>query len=1170
MKRLYYLTAVFCALCIAAPSSYGSGGPVTYHLAFDDFAFLEDCYVAQSKLKTPEERRLELVGGRFGKALFLGSKPLIMDDDNMSGIDLDLVTAVIYNVAMAQRKGTGYDEPFIWGAGRLHPACGAVAFWAKGPLRTEALFNQSSSAFGRKEKELVEVRLEEDGSLSAYVEDARYVRHTVRTKPLWKPDTWMHIVFQWDRSSGVSLWVNGREAASAESAWWENQRPGLFHLPMAMAAYDEFYLFARPLAPGEIAKLHRDNAPPDSGDALSAGHDGAALLRRAFCADPSGLPVLRPSVSGALVYRQVTPERIHDEGVSGWWLSDGRHECAWPHEYALFTVVPGDADYHADHADILPPKGAVVNYITLEGNLTGLTVLRGDRDGSFSERPVIVAPDEGFFHGTTIDGLGDAELRLPFTTGYGTPPDFEGEGILLPLSGDVRVHEAGLFNVGFTHPQSVPGERKFHIDPTPPVFEPDGRYRRSIDALLPVTDRRCAGLYENIPFSRRGSIVLAPMTRLNLVTAPFAGRFDIEAAVIELWAVPSASGDNILSVSMSNPAVPSQRWTHAEARLEGFSGKPQRIAIALEFDPVILMGGDRFLLDIFASDGMEIITGDPEHPSTVTLRPCIDTVRAVRAFSFRTMQPAIMTYSKMFEYMPWRITGQFPDVDRPDNFGGPFDMVYPWQAVLKAAPGDRVANIYRELVMRRFDSNQYPPKDMTFPDVSRAGAPPNAPDWAVQYRDFQTKRENIIAWYRHHQRSDGQVGGGWNDDTLVFSSDHGREGGYSDMILDSYPDALTLYNNVFDGFDRSGLFRDGYCRIHPIDRLHNGDFVRERYKSLIYNPGDPRSAVWAMEEAWHLDKPDETLVNYGDGTAFMFGKNVLEWYWGRKRVEEPYVLDDEGREEILGALRLAASSFTDTVLWRFTEARVHTDDQSPCGSHVMHRLLDGGFGVRESGGVYYTQVTITLGLGWPEGGGADLARFVEYSGNDGFTVRLYSFDSFDRDVTARLYRLDKGEYSVTVKVDDDNDGVFEKTAYERRENLRRFGTLTFAVPPKVNAILEVRQTRRDTEPADMPDLAVSGYYLRREGRSLVATVHNIGSAPSGAFDVTLLDSSGGEVKTVRASSLDAPVDYVPRSAEIRFDGVSPEEPYRVVIDRNDTIMEIFEENNEVVSAAVDN
>ena len=366
--------------------------------------------------------------------------------------------------------------------------------------------------------------------------------------------------------------------------------------------------------------------------------------------------------------------------------------------------------------------------------------------------------------------------------------------------------------------------------------------------------------------------------------------------------------------------------------------------------------------------------------------------------------------------------------------------------------------------MRRYDSNSFPPDGMTFPPVTYA-APANAPGWAVSFRDLQHKRQNIITWWRHHQRSDGQVGGGWNDDTLVFSSDHGREGGYSDMILDSPPDARILYNNVFDGFDGTGLFTGGYCRIYPIDRLHNGDFVRERYKSLIYNLGDPRSATWALEEAWHFDKPDKTPVNYGDGSAFLFGKNVLDWYWGRKRIDEPYALDEENRRELTATLSRASAAFSDTVHWRFTEARVHTDDQSPYGSEIMHRLMNGGFGVRErAGGVYYTHVNITIGLGWIEGGGPDLARFVGYSGNDGFTVRLYSFDAFDRAVTARLYRLDSGEYTVTLRTDGDGDGTFETVAGERNERLERFGRLSFTVPPQVPAELEVKQTKRDPDP----------------------------------------------------------------------------------------------------------
>ncbi len=184
LKTVFILTCIFFAGITVCPA--GENSPVSYHLSFDDMGFLDECYVALSGLKTPEERKLELVGGRFGKALFLGAVPLIMDENNMSGIDLDLVTAVIYNVAMAGRKGTGYDEPFIWGAGKLHPAFGGVAFWVRGPLRPGQLFNQSASSFGRLEKELIEIRLEDDGSICAYVEDARYVQHTVRTKPVWK------------------------------------------------------------------------------------------------------------------------------------------------------------------------------------------------------------------------------------------------------------------------------------------------------------------------------------------------------------------------------------------------------------------------------------------------------------------------------------------------------------------------------------------------------------------------------------------------------------------------------------------------------------------------------------------------------------------------------------------------------------------------------------------------------------------------------------------------------------------------------------------------------------------------------------------------------------------------------------------------------------------------
>ena len=177
MKRLFVLVAVSCVL--AAGNRADAGSPLTYHLDFDTPEFIADDWVGQTGFKTMDERKWEFVDGRFGKALYVGSVPLKYDVDNMSGLDLDMVTAVIFNVAYARSKGRGYDEPFIWGAGKLHPAFGAVSFWVKGSSEPEdkdartILFEQTTTTWGRLERQLIEIELFRDRTISAYVEDAR-------------------------------------------------------------------------------------------------------------------------------------------------------------------------------------------------------------------------------------------------------------------------------------------------------------------------------------------------------------------------------------------------------------------------------------------------------------------------------------------------------------------------------------------------------------------------------------------------------------------------------------------------------------------------------------------------------------------------------------------------------------------------------------------------------------------------------------------------------------------------------------------------------------------------------------------------------------------------------------------------------------------------------------
>ena len=1157
-KPMLRYTIIVLFIVVTFSLDAHASGPVTSHIPFEDFTFLDDDFIHKTGIQSIDDRELSIVNGRFGNAIRHGAVRGGEDTVSTSGNDLDLITAIVIDNYHRIFENIRFREPCLFGTGIIHPALGSVAFWVKCPPREGQLFEQTTSAWGRTEKQLIEVFLHADGSLSAYVEDARYVQHTIRTGTVWDNNEWNHVVFMWDRASGLELCVNGKKAASSfgSDAWWANQIPGLFHLPMPFADYDEFYAFDRPLSMIEIDGLYRNNHPPENSGKIHFDEAAAERLAVSFISDTSGLPVIEPWRGETTVLHSVTPLRVHDEGVNGWWVADGRYECAWPHEYTIFTVIPGDVDFHAEKAELLPPAGANVNYVTFEGNLDGVSLYTGPRNGSYDNEPVLPAQKtDSFFYGTCIDGLGDRELMLPFTKEYGVPSYFESDVLNLPLSGDLRIHEVGLFSVYSEQVAAESTGRRLFLSARPPKLD-DLRYPRALESLFSVRDRNTAGIYESNQ-AGGGDIRLDPMTSLHVFSEPSFGKTVIDGVTIDAG-IASPDDSSVLSLRVRNPAVPSQTWTHAVVRLNDFGNTPGRLRLKLSFDPVVLATGDRLWIEMVATEGMTVSESIDGRRPSVLFSYATDWTAAEDTFARRTLRPNILSWGRMFEFIPWDKGLPMPDVDAPSHFGGPYDTAYPWQAVIKVNPLDRVANIYKAFGTNEYERGRHP-GDLDSVKPRLFDAPSNAPDWAVHFRAFQSFRERIIHWWRDHQRSDGQVGGGWNDDTLIF----GWRYSYGDMPLDGNREALALYNKSFDGFEKTNYFRDGYCRVWPIDQLHNGDFVRNRCKSLMYNLGDPRSAVWAMGEAWHWGRPDETPVNYGDGSAFLFGKNVLEWYWNRRRVEEPYILD---RNTILDQLRQAAFVHNDTTFWRYTEAWCHTDDQYPLGGTIMFDVLCGGLGeiytrYSQNPRGDDTMAVFTPGVCWLDGGGSNLARLVEYSGNDSLTVALYSFDTLDRAVTARILRLDNGRYTVRLRGDFDGNGSYEKIIEQREQKITRFDRVSFAVPPKVPAVLEIAQIERIPAKSGLPDLAVSNRYIRRENGSVIVTVHNIGTVSSGEFGITLFDGNGDKITSRMLSSLKGAAEFIPSSVDAVFRGAGVEDALLIVVDPDGAVEEYFKENN---------
>ena len=402
--------------------------PVSYYMSFDNRDFFDEDFIEQSGKKSLEERKIDFPEGKFGRGIRMSFVPAPPDASNMTGIDLDLVTAVIFNTRPGNTMG--YNEPFIWGSGRINPRLGSVAFWAKGELPFAGpLFEQTSISFGRTERDLLGVLVNEDNKLSAYVRDARYVRHELDSDVVWDGSIWNHVVMNWDWVNGMELWLNGEKIASSwgTDGWFETAPPGLFHLPAPGIAYDELYLMDRPLSESEIEALISSNNPPEEESPVFDRKEYSAKRIAEYSGADANkdLPVASPGKG--LSFSEVFPLKAADGHIPGLWIIDGRNEAAWPHPYAMFTIIPGDGDFHAEKVDIETPPESVVNYVALTGNLTNVKVQAGSQDMKDPEDLFHVPSSDGFFYGSTITAIEGGTFRIPFTEEYGTPPGFSGD-----------------------------------------------------------------------------------------------------------------------------------------------------------------------------------------------------------------------------------------------------------------------------------------------------------------------------------------------------------------------------------------------------------------------------------------------------------------------------------------------------------------------------------------------------------------------------------------------------------------------------------------------------------------------------------------------------------------------------------------------------------------------
>lgn len=1137
---------------------------VSYHMSFDDKKFLDDDIIEQSGSKSLKERQIDFPEGRFGKGIRMNFVRPPLDQTNMSGIDLDLGVAVIFNSRPGNKMG--FNEPFIWGSGRVNAMLGAVSFWVRGglPFDSTVLFKQTTISFGREERDMIGIEVGKDQKLSAYVRDARYVRHVLKSDAVWDSSKWNFIVLNWDWTNGIEFWLNGKKIASSwgHDGWFAAAPPGLFALTAPKVIYDELYLMDRPLSKSEIEKLMSSNKPPQDENPIYVRNkndleqlEHSERLEQYSGADKNeNLPWVSPDK--VLSFKEIWPSSVSDGHVPGWYMVDGRNEMAWPHPIAFFTIIPGDGAFHAEKADIKMPPDSRVNYIDLTGNLTNVKVQEWNQDTKVPVDLFSVPAGNQFFYGATIPTTVHRQtmFRIPFTEKYGTPPGFTGN-VHLPLSGEKRIQNIGFYHFSVDSVQGYkPQGDKLILAPNA-ALNLDDRTLFAINAVTSRDERKIVMAIPSPSKEKEKTIDIGAFSRLNIMSEPYNHETGISGVTLSL-PIKTSKPEETLFIRVRDPAVPSRLWNQFAVKLKGFNGDYKRFILTINFQDIVVTGGDRFWIDLGTAGKTEIKIGNNENPAELFMIP-IDSYRAVESYAAKELIPAIAQYSKSYQNIPWLFTGKMVSIEKPYCYGGFFDMLLPALAVQRVKPNDFVTNY----LIRRVNGPYSETRGSTNKPGLNIGAkdttlvtlanPFGAPDWAVYMRDYNRKRWAMIDWWSKRQNPDGRVGGGWTDDALFGLQ------GWEDLALDDNQKLLNLTNALHTKFELTDIYKDGYCDISPEDRLHSSQFVSELYNTIANNMGQAYSIEREMKIAWYLGKPDKTPLNYGGGMPFKSAANAINWYWGKDIPDNAYI--SKPLKEVANNLRHYTSVCNKYYFYRMTASNIMHDDFVPIGSMEMYSYMLGGARWPENGHDAHLKLAVT----WPSGGGPNVARVILHADDNSLDAVMYSFGSEERSLKMRLCRINDGHYKIGLYSDPEGTGNAGTPIWTTEKDIARFDVITLPIPSRKSLVLKVEQIKKYPTPSELPDLAIDPWDAIWSNNTVTANIHNIGNKNENEITVGLFN---GEklVQEKVIPAIDAPTDFIPKRAQIVFSDIPFSLNLRVVIDPKNKIREILKDNNSAV------
>lgn len=246
----------------------------------------------------------------------------------------------------------------------------------------------------------------------------------------------------------------------------------------------------------------------------------------------------------------------------------------------------------------------------------------------------------------------------------------------------------------------------------------------------------------------------------------------------------------------------------------------------------------------------------------------------------------------------------------------------------------------------------------------------------------------------------------------------------------------------------------------------------------------------------------------------------------------------------------AIHTLHDALRWpdMFTAAEPFTDRIFPHLLEHASKAFLGGYTRRN-------KYNPALAVSW-EGFGTNYAALVTQHRRDRLRALVYSYSNVPVSGRMRVWELDHGQYELTAGPEP--DGV------SRTENLElaKADAIELTLPPRQVTAVDLRQRMKLDPVWDRADLALAAREIRMDGNRVSGWIHNIGARTAQNVIVAIVDGKGSVLERESIGSLEAPLDLMPKRKPFSLPVRERKAGWRVVLDPDNQIPEIFEGNNQ--------